>query len=87
MRSRMHTDKREKYRIRYDLHRIRFDREGVFDSEYLYITQSYMLCIDHMCILLYTCTDDYNIMCMNAYRCTDTNCMHSANIWLKCNSA
>ena len=84
MPSRMHTDKHETYRIQYDLHRNRFDREGVFESEYPYITQSYMLCIVLMCVVLYTCTDTDILMRMNAYSCIDLNCMHSAIIWLKC---
>ena len=81
----MHADEQMRYGIRYGLHRKRFGREGVFNSEYSHLSQSYnMLCIDRMCMSAYTCIDIHNLMHTNAYRCTDTNCMHSALIWLKC---
>ena len=41
----MHADEHEKYRIRYSLHRKRFGREGVFESEYPYI----YIYISHSC--------------------------------------
>ena len=91
MLNQMQVDEHVNTGIKGDLHRKRFDREGVFDSEYPFITQSYMLCIDRTCILVcistYTCTDFHSQLNANAHSCIDTNCMHSIIIWLKCDSA
>ena len=51
-----------------------FDREGVFDIGHSYLSQSYViyfLCMTSMCMIAYTCTDIYNLICMNAHACID----------------
>ena len=55
----------------YGLQRIRFGREGVFDSEHLYRSQSYMYCIIGMSMYAYTCTDIDIHTRMNAYTYID----------------
>ena len=49
-----------------------FDREGVFDIGHSYLSQSsviYLLCMTYKSIDTYTCTDVYNLICMNSYKC------------------